>query len=52
MHLGYVFFLALRLVRFTVFNGAQTNTGGLQQEFILEAYAMGQKQNPIILKSK
>lgn len=26
--------------------------GGLPQEFILEAYAMGQKHNPIILKSK
>lgn len=32
---------------------AHNNTiGGLQQEFILEAYALGQKQNPIILKSK
>lgn len=25
--------------------------GGLPQEFILEAYTMGQKQNPIIHKS-
>lgn len=26
--------------------------GGLPQEFVVEVYAMGQKQNPIILKSK
>lgn len=26
--------------------------GGLPQEFVLEAYTMGQKQHPIILKSK
>lgn len=35
---------SLTLVHFTI--------GGLPQEFILEAYTMGQKQNPIILKSK
>lgn len=36
-----------------VFSIAQNySIGGLQQEFILEAYAVGQKQNPIILKSK
>lgn len=26
--------------------------GGLPQEFVVEVYTMGQKQNPIILKSK